>query len=288
VNRLRLGAVAAAVAVYPFVEARLYRLTTRVVTVPPRAPALDVLHLSDAHLTEGNERLRSFLEGLPKALGSPPDLILATGDMIEDDSGITPLLRSLAGLEARHGAFYVHGSHDYYQAAGASYTKYFTGDRSGGTSRPADVARLERGYAELGWVGLNNSSARLDIGGSTVVLSGVDDPYLDRHRTTHIERSVADDLALALLHAPDIVSEWALHAFDVVFAGHTHGGQVRVPLMGAVVTNCSLPSGLAMGLTLVGHTWLHVSPGLGTGRYTPIRFNARPEATLLQLRPAHV
>ena len=288
-NRSRLGAIlTAAAAVYPFVEAQLHRVTTRVVPLPAGAPALDVLHLSDAHLTARSRRLASFLTELPSRLGGPPDIVVSTGDMIDHDSGIDPLLTALEGLQAKHGCFYVHGSHDYYQAAGPSYTKYFTGDRSSGSSIPADVDRLERGLTELGWTSLNNGSTRVEVGDATVLVSGVDDPYIARHRTTHIERSSSDDLALALVHAPDVVSEWALHGFDLVCAGHTHGGQVRVPGVGALVTNCSLPSRLAMGLHRIGDTWLHVSPGLGTGRFSPIRFNARPEATLLQLRPTHV
>ena len=288
-NRSRLGAIlTAATAAYPFVEAQLHRVTTRVVPVRAAAPALDVLHLSDAHLTARSRRLASFLAELPGRLGGVPDLVVATGDMIDHDSGIDPLLRALGGLETKHGCFYVHGSHDYYQAAGPSYTKYFTGDRSAGASIPADVDRLERGLADLGWRSLNNSSARIVVGDATVLVAGVDDPYIARHRTAHIERSSSDALALALVHAPDVVSEWALHGFDLVCAGHTHGGQVRVPGWGAIVTNCSLPSRLAMGLNRIGDTWLHVSPGLGTGRFSPIRFNARPEATLLRLRPTHV
>ena len=287
-NRSRLGAiVTVTAAVYPFVEAQLHRLTDKVVPIRSDAPALDVLHLSDTHLTARSRRLTAFLNDLPQRLGETPDVVVSTGDMIDHDSGIDPLLAALAGVKAKHGCFFVHGSHDYYQGAGPSFTKYFTGDRSSGSSIPADIHRLERGLTELGWTSVNNDSVRVEIDGATVLLAGVDDPYISRHRTAHIERAHSDDLALALVHAPDVVSEWALHGFDLVCAGHTHGGQVRLPGYGALVTNCSLPSHLAMGLNRIGDAWLHVSPGLGTGRFSPIRFNARPEATLLRLRPTH-
>jgi hypothetical protein len=68
-------------------------------------------------------------------------------------------------------------------------------------------------------------------------------------------------------------------------AGHTHGGQVRLPFIGALVTNCSMPTRLARGLARLGRTYLHVSPGLGTGKYAPFRLLCRPEATLLELSP---
>ena len=279
--------MAAAAAAYPFVEARLHRLVKRTVPVREGAPALDILHLSDAHLTQRTEHVARFLRNLPENLGGLPDLVLATGDMIDDDSGIDLLLQALQPIQARAGCFFVHGSHDYYQSSGPAYTKYFTGDRSSGKSRPADVSRLDTGLAELGWTSVDNKSVRVDARGTTVLVAGVDDPYIQRHRTTHIARARDDDIAIALVHAPDVVSEWCLHSFDLVLAGHTHGGQVRLPGLGALVTNCSLPSALAMGLTRIGASWLHVSPGLGTSRFAPIRFNARPEATLLQLRPTH-
>jgi uncharacterized protein len=76
---------------------------------------------------------------------------------------------------------------------------------------------------------------------------------------------------------------------DLIMAGHTHGGQVCVPYYGALVTNCDLDRARAKGLSryeAAGHeSWLHVSAGLGTSPYAPIRFACPPEATLLTLIP---
>jgi predicted MPP superfamily phosphohydrolase len=113
----------------------------------------------------------------------------------------------------------------------------------------------------------------------------VDDPYLGRHSTSHIARAEGECAAIALVHAPDVVSEWALNGFDLIVGGHTHGGQLRLPGWGSLVTNCRLPNALSQGLHRIGHTWLHVSPGLGQSRFSPIRFWCRPEATLLRLVP---
>ncbi len=68
---------------------------------------------------------------------------------------------------------------------------------------------------------------------------------------------------------------------DLLLAGHTHGGQVCLPRIGALVTNCDLPRSQAKGLSSWGQSTLHVSAGLGTSPYTPIRLACRPEATLL-------
>jgi predicted MPP superfamily phosphohydrolase len=263
-----------------------YRLTELDVPVRWEGPPMRVLHLSDTHLAPGDTRLRRFLRELPSRLDTTPDLVLATGDMIEGDDAIDPLLEALAPIQARSGRFYVLGSHDYFVGSGPSYSKYFSGEKTVSRAKHTDSDRLEEGLREQGWVALSNATHHIDVQGHTVRLAGVDDPYLKRHDIAHIERGRDDELAIGLMHAPDITSSWALNRFDLALAGHTHAGQVRLPGVGAIVTNCSLPSALASGLNRVGHTWLHVSPGLGTGKYSPLRFLAPPEATLLRLVPS--
>jgi predicted MPP superfamily phosphohydrolase len=245
---------------------------------------LSILHVSDTHMKRGDRALQRFLEKVPDELGAAPDLVLATGDLIENDEGIDPLIEAFGKLDARLGRFYVLGSHDYYQSRFHAYTKYFTGQRPVSTDR-ADTERLEMGLLEKGWHSLLNSSESVDVEGDVVRLTGVDDPYIKRHRTEHIARESGDAAAIGLMHAPDLVSQFSLAGFDLVLAGHTHAGQVRFPFAGAVVTNCSLPAALAGGLHRVGGTWLHVSPGLGTGKFAPIRINCPPEITLLLLEP---
>lgn len=284
---LRLSLLAGAGAfAYGLVEPYRYRLSEHEVPVDWDGPALDVLHLSDTHLAPRNGKLRAFLRDVPGRLPRTPDLVLVTGDMIEGDDAIDPLVDALAGIDATLGRFYVLGSHDYFVGSGPSYTKYFSGDKTVRRAKHTDSDRLERRLQEHGWISLGNRAHHLEIEGRNVQLSGVDDPYLKRHDTAHIQRDADDALAIGLMHAPDITSEWALNGFDLVVAGHTHAGQVRIPGVGAVVTNCSLPSALAAGLSRIGRTWLHVSPGLGTGKYSPIRFLAPPEATLLRLVPS--
>lgn len=272
----------AGAAAYPFVEARWYRL--KELDVPMRAdvPRLSVLHISDTHLNTKDRALIRFLDSLPARVGRP-DIVVATGDLIEDDSGIDPIARALDRLDASIGRFYVLGSHDYYQARFQSYLKYF-GTRASGMRAPrADTDRLEQLLTDQGWVGLTNRTEVLDTPHGRMRVAGVDDPYLKRQDIHHIERAANEVFALGLAHSPDVVSEWMLRGFDLVLTGHTHGGQVRLPGVGALVTNSSLPTVLAGGLHAIGNSHLHVSPGLGTGKFAPIRFNCRPEATLLRV-----
>ena len=271
---------------YSLAEARSWRLQRHRLPVRTGAPRLTVLHLSDTHVKGRDGAKLRWLRGLPERLGLVPDLVLATGDMIEDPSGIDPLVEALSGLEAAWGKWYVLGSHDYLHSTFPGYAKYFTGNRDVVRARPADTPRLERGLAATGWTALTNRSETVDTPSGRVRLTGVDDPYLHREETGHLARAGDDALAIGLMHAPEVVSEYALAGYDLVVAGHTHAGQVRIPFAGAVVTNSTLPCALAAGPTKVGSSWLHVSPGLAQGKFSPIRFNCRPEATLLTLEPA--
>lgn len=287
---LALGGLAAAGAsAYALAEAKAFRLVRHEVPVAAGVPALTILHLSDTHLAASGGRLIDFLNRLPDILEVTPDLVLATGDLIENDSGIEPLVAAFGRLPARLGRFYVLGSHDYYRSSFRGVAGIFRAllklERTPVTAAQNSSARLEEGLVSNGWTGVLNRTELIDDDGVKIRIAGTDDPYLHRHRTDHAERSEDEALAIALIHAPDIVSEWLLAGFDLVLAGHTHAGQVRMPLVGALVTNCSLPLELAGGLHRIGRGWLHVSPGLGTSRYSPIRFLARPEATLLELKP---
>lgn len=281
------GATAiAAAAGYSLVEARLPRLSVHTLELDYPVPPLSILHVSDTHLRAGDRHVARFVESLPYVVGRLPDLVIVTGDIIEDSSGIDPAINALSRLEAGLGRFYVLGSHDYFESRWQLPTKYFTGKKRPVTAPQADTPRLEAGLRSSGWAPLTNTTATVALGETQVRLTGVDDPYLRRHRTSHIGRAPDDAVAIGLTHSPDIVSEYVLAGYDLVLAGHTHAGQVRLPFIGALITNSSLPTGLAGGAHRVGSAWLHVSPGLGTSRFTPIRFGARPEATLLHLHGA--
>lgn len=158
-------------------------------------------------------------------------------------------------------------------------------------------------FTDAGWVDLSNRAATLGIpvrGGEdtptetqTVSLIGVDDPHLDRDRIPDPDVSWGDPraLRLAVTHAPylRVVDGFTREEPDLVLAGHTHGGQLGLPFYGALVTNCDLPRRYAKGL----HTWytgrtstqLHVSAGLGTSPFVPLRIATRPEVSVLHLRP---
>ncbi|MFN2587516.1 MAG: metallophosphoesterase [Actinomycetota bacterium] len=271
---------------YAAAEARSYRVQTHHLPVRRGAPRLSVLHVSDTHL-KGRDRAKTvWLRRLPELLGLVPDLVVATGDLIEDPWGVDPLVDALGRLPSRWGKWYVLGSHDYLHSTFPGLVKYFTGNRDVVRARPADTPRLERGLRDAGWKPLTNRTEVVDTPSGRIRLTGVNDPYLHREKTGHLERAAGDALAIGLMHAPEVVSDYALHGYDLVLAGHTHGGQVRIPFAGAVVTNSTLPCALAAGPTKIGSSWLHVSPGVAQGKFAPVRFNCRPEVTRLVLEPS--
>ena len=277
--------VGAGLGAYSLVEPRLLRLVDRRLEASPGCPPLTALHLSDTHMTRRTSHLASWIRNLPSLLPAEVDLILLTGDLIDENGGIGVVLEALEPLRARLGRFYVLGSHDLFVSSHQGYLKYLGGSAPIPPPRKTKIEELEGGLQDQGWIPLTNRTELLDTDVGPLRLSGVDDPYLGRHNTSHIARAEGESAAIALVHAPDVVSEWALNGFDLIVGGHTHGGQLRVPGWGSLVTNCRLPNALSQGAHRIGSTWLHVSPGLGQSRFSPIRFCCRPEATLLRLVP---
>src|SRR5439155_19297835 len=90
----------------------------------------------------------------------------------------------------------------------------------------------------------------------------------------------------AVVHSPDPAPELVALGYRLIVSGHTHGGQVRMPFVGALVSNSQIPTRICMGLSRLGPALMHISPGLGTSKYAPFRFLCRPEATVLELVPA--
>jgi predicted MPP superfamily phosphohydrolase len=154
---------------------------------------------------------------------------------------------------------------------------------------------LVDGLVDGGWTHLDNTRATLVIAGRSVDLRGVDDPHISRDRYAAIAGAFdpAADLRLGVTHAPylRVLDGMAIDGADLVLAGHTHGGQLRIPGIGALVTNCDIDRARARGLSshrALGsrHTAaLHVSAGLGTSPFAPFRFACPPEATILTLTP---
>jgi predicted MPP superfamily phosphohydrolase len=265
------------------VERRWARL--RQIDVPVLAAAsrpLRILHISDLHMTPGQDWKRRFVRELER---HDPDLVISTGDHIAHPAAVETVLDAFGPLLDRPGAF-VFGSNDYYAPRFKNPARYLLPHRERRINGPMlPWPKLRDAFVERGWLDLNNSRGRLKADGRDIELAGVDDPHIRRDRYDDIG-GPADpdaDLRLGVTHSPEprVLNRFDGDGFDLVLAGHTHGGQLRVPFYGALVTNCGLDRHRARGLSNWGRSWLHVSAGLGTSPYAPVRFACPPEATLL-------
>ena len=148
--------------------------------------------------------------------------------------------------------------------------------------------------ARRGWLDLSNQRGRLTVGGLDVALTGVHDPHTkqDRYDLVAGRADPAADVRIGIMHSPEprLLDQFAADGYDLLLAGHTHGGQLCLPWYGPLITNCGLDRKLARGLHRYladGQAWLHVSAGLGTSPFAPARFACRPEASLLTLVPRY-
>ncbi|MFN2589329.1 MAG: metallophosphoesterase [Actinomycetota bacterium] len=263
------------------IERRWYRSRRyRLDSLPRGSSALTILHLSDLHFVRGDARKARFLSSLPR-----PDLTVLTGDVLGEPRAVEDAVAALSPVRGRFGSYVVLGSNDYFAPRPLNYANYFRKRRrrrAGIRGRSADLVRL---LEADGWTYLRNGREVVNAGGTRVEVLGLDDPHIERHDLRVAPRTEPDAFGLAVVHSPDPAPELAALGYDLVLSGHTHGGQVRLPGVGALVTNSDIPTRLAMGLSRLGPTLLHVSPGLGTSKFAPFRFLCRPEATLMELAP---
>ncbi len=294
-SALGLGAIAAGCLAYAgVIERNAFRLRRFDVPIlPPGAPELRVLQVSDLHMTP---QATSRQRWVSRLAALEPDLVINTGDNLAHAEAVPFVLRSLGRLLDVPGV-YVWGSNDYYAPTFKNPLGYLVHPTRVGAANKALLPwrDLGRGFEDSGWIDLTHRRTSLEIKGITIGFRGTDDAHLNADRYADVAGPVdrnADEVAVAVTHAPyrRVIDAMAYDGHDLIMAGHTHGGQVCVPLYGALVTNCDLDTRRVKGLSqhsAGGHTsWMHVSAGLGTSPYAPVRFACPPEATLLTLTAA--
>lgn len=289
VARVAAGGVAlgALTTAYAVLEAHSYRLRRIDVPVlPPGQPELRVLHLSDLHMTPRHSGRAAWIADLDRL---DPHLVVVTGDFLAHLKAVPFVLDALAPLLLRPGLFTL-GSNDYWAPRFKDPTRYLRADdgrRSVGTPLPWND--LVDGLVSAGWHDLDNRRSTITVDGRTLDTRGTDDPHIRRDRYDEVAGPFAPDadLRLGVTHAPylRVIDAMAADGADLLLAGHTHGGQICVPGYGALVTNCDLEPSRAKGLSRQRDSMLHVSAGLGTSPFTPVRIACPPEATLLTLQP---
>ncbi len=257
--------------------------------LPANSTPITVLHIGDIHLAPWQKRKAKFVQSLGRL---KPDLVINTGDNLGHADAIGPVLTALAPLMERPGVF-VNGSNDYYAPVLRNPLAYLAKPSERSEGPTLDTPRLVGGFRSAGWLNLNNREGQITINGLKLGFIGVDDAHDELDNLTSIPNqanALADcDLVIGVSHAPylRVLEAMGSAGASMIFSGHTHGGQVCLPVIGALTTNCDLPTKYAKGIS----AWrfagrdviLNVVAGLGHSIYAPVRFFCRPEVRLITL-----
>jgi predicted MPP superfamily phosphohydrolase len=266
-----------------------YKVRTATLPLLPKGSRdIKVLHFSDLHLTPNKKReiadIKSFAD-------LKPDLVISTGDFLAHKDAVKVALNALDQLLDLPGLF-VFGSNDYYAPQfknPLSYLRKDNGERKLGNKLPWQS--LQKQLVKRGWQDLNHDKVKLKVNGVIIEARGTDDAHLelDDYRKVEGKVSKSADLALGVTHAPyeRVLAAMAQDKLDLIFAGHTHGGQIRLPWFDgskSLTTNCDLENWRSRGVTKVNNEpWLNVSAGMGMSPFAPIRFTCPPEVSLITL-----
>jgi predicted MPP superfamily phosphohydrolase len=249
--------------VYGWFEAGWVRLEVRELPVDGLPAALDGLrlaHLSDFHLGIPSRGVRAVARGVEWVAARRPDLVCVTGDLLSQPRGEAKLV---ALLERLGEPYVILGNHDH-----ALSRDPF--------SRPAALGRLEHGTL------LVDAAVEVELRGVRVEVAGVDPRSWLGKRPSGFPPSDAQ-FHLLLCHFPKVLDRVAEGRWNLILAGHLHGGQIVLPYGAGKLLLAHPRSKYRAGVYRRGRTTMFLSPGLGT-TFVPFRLFARPEATELVLR----
>ena len=266
-------AVAGAVALFDAVAVEPNSLDVARVDVPvrdhvDRLAGVRVAQLTDLHVGGVGWKRGVLARAMAACDEQELDLIAITGDLIGSAAGVEPVLELLSALRSDVPRLAVLGNHDHVHGR-----------------RPLEA--LCGGLRELGIVLLRNEALPLELRSGRVWVVGVDDAYSSRDDLTlAVRRLGREEFPRVLLtHYPDLADRLAPGQFQLCLAGHSHGGQIRIPILTSLVHNGHARTRYASGLYVVNGNPLYVSPGLGTSG-VPLRFRNWPQLALLSFVPA--
>ncbi len=274
---------------------RLRRRTVPLRGLPPELAGLRVLHLSDFHITRKDWRR---FKGILAFRSVEADLVAMTGDFVDDDDEAEARLAAeLVGhFQAPLGTFAVLGNHDRFRRSARrtiSLLRTIRFSLTGVEDRDPELVSTT-GLPHIGRLLLKGRTCLLVNEARPVIYNGVrfwvlgvDDNHLGFDDLARALSGVpADEFRILLAHSPTILPAAERAGIPLVLAGHTHGGQIRLPLVGTIAVGARRPAGDAVGLLQTRTGYIHISPGLGSSRSLPFRLGCPPEATLLELVPA--
>jgi hypothetical protein len=243
-------------------QVHAHHKVVRVANLPCELDGLRIAQVTDLHMT--GQLTRPFFDVAVDCTNQwQPDVVMITGDLVDDPACIAWLPDTLGRLQSRFGVYAILGNHD---------------------QRLDDVLRLRRAMTECGMEDLGGRCQIRMIREIPVLLAGNECPWFPPAPPMKLDASQPRPFSILLSHSPDQFPWARRHGFDLMLAGHTHGGQIRFPIIGPIICPSRYGVWYASGLFERPPTLMHVSRGL-SGVH-PLRFHCPPELTLLELRCA--
>ena len=267
VGAIPLSGQARVFALFPgneFLQLEISQKTLHVSGLPRELHGLTITHLSDLHFT-GDVGQPYFDFVIDQANQLESDVLVISGDIIESVRCESWLQETLGRLHAPLGKYYVLGNHD---------------------KRMPDVARVRQLLNATGLKDLGGRCTHVDWRGCTVLLAGNERPWFPAVSDDQLARAMGSQgeppFRMLVSHSPDQFRWARRHGFELMLAGHNHGGQVRFPLLGPLVSPSLYGTRYSGGVYYESPTVMHVSRGI-SGEH-PLRWNCLPELTQLRLQ----
>ncbi|MEJ4113020.1 metallophosphoesterase [Corynebacterium kroppenstedtii] len=283
------GAAGAAGAAAALLGASRFRLA--VTTIPMldkgtfrgRRQEFRILHISDLHMLPHQHLKQLWISELAELA---PDLVVNTGDNLGDPKAVPTVVQTLNPLLTTPGLF-CFGTNDYWAPSPPNPLRYLTGKKQRHTTKEMPWKGLRAVFKEHGWEDCTHQRHDFAIDGFRLAVAGVDDPHgdLDDYSLIAGAPNKDADLSIGLTHSPEprILDAFVNDGYQLILAGHTHGGQLCLPGGKPIITNSGIDRDHASGVSEWKNTILNVSPGLGTSKYAPIRTFCPPTAQLLRI-----
>ena len=232
-------------------------------SLPDDLHGLRIAHLSDVHLT-GQLSTAFYRLAIDWLADQSPDLVVISGDIVDYETALKQIRPVFEALRGPLGTYFILGNHDKRLPV------------------PTDVCDA---FCAMGWTDLGKSNAFASKGTTSIKLLGNELPWFQRHdlgRDANSENEpIGHSWRLGVSHSPDQFA-WAIaNRCQLLLCGHTHGGQIRFPVIGPVVAPSRFGSRYASGVFSKGETVMHVSTGI-SGVH-PYRWGCMPEVTILEL-----
>lgn len=223
-----------------------------------QVPDLRLVHFTDVHLTGCPER-QHYEFAVSRMLDFEPDAFLFTGDLLDEMALLPWAVDMFQRMADTAPCFFILGNHDWH----------------------LEHKEIRHRIEDTGWTNVGGATLKTSLSGLTVRVAGTEAPWIGENPVVPVRDTSTEDIRLLLSHAPDQRDFAVDNDFDLMVCGHNHGGQVVLPMVGPIYSPSRFGVRYAGGAFRHKSLLFHVSRGLGAR--DPLRWNCRPEVSLLEI-----